>query len=69
MQVLRHSQIAMTMEIYSGVLIAKAGSALKRLGRQPDGWLLYFVLYEHRKPITSSKSVLEVELRVSEFRT
>ena len=22
--------------------------ALKRLGRQRDGWLLYFVLYEHR---------------------
>ena len=48
MQVLRHSQIAMAMEIYSEVLIAKAGSALKRLGRQPDGWLLYFVLHEHR---------------------
>ena len=39
----------MTMEIYSEVLIAKAGSALKRLGRQADGWLLYFVLYGHRK--------------------
>jgi integrase len=37
MQVLRHSQIAMTMEIYSEVPTAKTRSALKRLGRKLDG--------------------------------
>jgi integrase len=37
MQILRHSQIAMTMEIYSEVPSAKTRSALKRLGRQLDG--------------------------------
>jgi integrase len=37
MQILRHSQIAMTMEIYSEVPTAKTRSALKRLGRQLDG--------------------------------
>jgi integrase len=37
MQILRHSQIAMTMEVYSEVLSAKTRSALKRLGRQLDG--------------------------------
>jgi hypothetical protein len=31
-QILRHSQIAMTMEVYSEVLTAKTRSALKRLG-------------------------------------
>jgi integrase len=43
MQILRHSQIAMTMEIYSEVPTAKTRSALKRLGR-PTRWLglLYF---------------------------
>ena len=34
MQILRHSQIAMTMEIYSEVPTAKTRSALKRLGRK-----------------------------------
>ena len=37
MQILRHSQIAMTMEVYSEVPTAKTRSALKRLGRQLDG--------------------------------
>jgi integrase len=37
MQILRHSQIAMTMEIYSEVPTAKTRSALRRLGRQLDG--------------------------------
>lgn len=37
MQILRHSQIAMTMEIYSEVPTAKTRSALKRLGRKLDG--------------------------------
>jgi len=37
MQILRHSQIAMTMDIYSEVPTAKTRSALKRLGRQLDG--------------------------------
>jgi len=37
MQILRHSQIAMTMEVYSEVPSAKTRSALKRLGRQLDG--------------------------------
>ncbi len=37
MQILRHSQIAVTMEIYSEVPSAKTRSALKRLGRQLDG--------------------------------
>jgi hypothetical protein len=34
MRILRHSQIAMTMEVYSEVPTAKTRSALKRLGRQ-----------------------------------
>jgi hypothetical protein len=38
MQILRHSQIAMTMEIYSEVPTARTRSALKRLGRQLDAW-------------------------------
>jgi integrase len=37
MQILRHSQIAMTMEIYSEVPTAKTRNALKRLGRKLDG--------------------------------
>jgi integrase len=37
MQILRHSQIAMTMEIYSEAPTAKTRSALKRLGRKLDG--------------------------------
>ena len=37
MQILRHSQIAMTMEVYSEVPTAQTRSALKRLGRQLDG--------------------------------
>ncbi|MGO9144596.1 MAG: tyrosine recombinase XerC [Streptosporangiaceae bacterium] len=37
MQILRHSQIAMTMEVYSEVPTDKTRSALKRLGRQLDG--------------------------------
>jgi integrase len=37
MQILRHSQIAMTMEVYSEVPTAKTRNALKRLGRQLDG--------------------------------
>jgi integrase len=36
MQILRHSQIAMTMEIYSDVPSAQTRSALKRLGRKLD---------------------------------
>ena len=37
MQILRHSQIAVTMEIYSEVPSAKTRSALKRLGKKLDG--------------------------------
>ena len=37
MQILRHSQISMTMEVYSEVPSAKARTALKRLGRKLDG--------------------------------
>jgi integrase len=37
MQILRHSQIAVTMEIYSEVPTAKTRNALKRLGRKLDG--------------------------------
>jgi integrase len=37
MQILRHGQIAMTMEVYSEVPSAKARNALKRLGRKLDG--------------------------------
>jgi integrase len=37
MQILRHSQIAMTMEVYSEVPSAKTRNALKRLGRKLDG--------------------------------
>ena len=37
MQILRHSQISMTMEVYSEVPTAKTRNALKRLGRQLDG--------------------------------
>jgi integrase len=37
MQILRHTQIAVTMEVYSEVPSAKTRSALKRLGRQLDG--------------------------------
>jgi integrase len=36
MQILRHSQIAMTMEVYSEVPSAKTRNALKRLGRKLD---------------------------------
>jgi integrase len=37
MQILRHSQISMTMEVYSEVPSAKTRNALKRLGRKLDG--------------------------------
>jgi len=37
MQILRHSQIAMTMEVYSEVPSAQTRKALKRLGKQLDG--------------------------------
>jgi hypothetical protein len=37
------------MEIYSEVLIAKAGSALRRLVGNPMARLLYFALSERRK--------------------
>ena len=37
MQILRHSQIVITMEIYSEVPSAKIRSALKRLGSKLDG--------------------------------
>jgi hypothetical protein len=37
MHILRHSQIAMTMAIYSEVPTAKTSSALKRLDRQLYG--------------------------------
>jgi uncharacterized Zn-finger protein len=37
MQILRHTQITVTMEVYSEVPSAKTRSALKRLGRQLDG--------------------------------
>lgn len=36
MQILRHSQISMTMEVYSEVPSAKTRNALKRLGRKLD---------------------------------
>jgi integrase len=37
MQILRHSQISMTMEVYSEVPSAKTRNALRRLGRKLDG--------------------------------
>jgi hypothetical protein len=37
-ELLRHSQIAMTMEIYTEVSTAKTRSALKRLGGKFDRW-------------------------------
>lgn len=37
MQILRHSQIAMTMEVYSEAPSAQTRNALKRLGKQLDG--------------------------------
>jgi hypothetical protein len=37
MQILRHTQIKVPMEVYSEVPSAKTKSALKRLGRQLDG--------------------------------
>jgi integrase len=37
MQILRHSQISMTMEVYSEVPSAKTRTALKRLGSKLDG--------------------------------
>jgi hypothetical protein len=37
MQILRHSQIAVTMEIYSEVPSATTRNALKRLGRHLNG--------------------------------
>jgi hypothetical protein len=37
MQTLRHTQITVSMEVYSEVSSAKTRSALKRLGRQLDG--------------------------------
>lgn len=50
MQILRHSQIAMTMEVYSEVPTAKTRSALKQLGRQRDDQgCCTFVLYGDRK--------------------
>jgi integrase len=50
MQILRHSQIAMTMEIYSEMPTAKTRSALTRLGRQLDGQgCCTSVLYGDRK--------------------
>jgi hypothetical protein len=36
MQILRHSQIAVTMNVYSEVSSKATRSALKRLGRQLD---------------------------------
>ena len=37
MQILRHSQISMAVEVYSEVPSAKTRNALKRLGRKLDG--------------------------------
>jgi hypothetical protein len=37
MQILRHTQFTVTMEVYSQVPSAKTRSALKRLGRQLGG--------------------------------
>lgn len=37
MQILRQSQIAMTMEVYSEAPSAQTRNALKRLGKQLDG--------------------------------
>jgi hypothetical protein len=62
MQILRHGQIAMSMEVCSEVPAAETRSALKRLGRQLHGELA--LLYGHWKgPVLCSKSALEVELR------
>jgi hypothetical protein len=54
MQILQHSQIAMTIEVYSEVPTVKTKSALNRLGGQQDSQRL---LYEGWKgPIRCSKS-------------
>jgi len=59
MQILRHGQVAMTVEIYSEVSTAKKRS--QAAGREAR-WL--GLLYGSQKePIRRSKSALEVELR------
>ena len=37
MQILRHSQIAVTMNIYSEVISSDTRDALKRLGKEHEG--------------------------------
>ena len=50
MQILRHSRISMTMEVYSEVSSTRTGNALKRLGRKLDGWGgCTFLLYRCQK--------------------
>ena len=62
MQILWHSQIALTMEIYSEVPTARTRSALEQLSRQLDGQPT--LLYEDLNgPIPYSESALDVELR------
>jgi len=36
MQILRHSKIAVAMEVYAEVVSASTKDALRRLGEQPD---------------------------------
>jgi hypothetical protein len=62
MQILWHSQIALTMEIYSEVPTARTRSALEQLSRQLDGQPT--LLYEDLNgPIPYSESALDVGLR------
>ncbi len=51
MQILRHSQIAVTMNVYSEAPSKATQKALKRLGRQLHGYapLLYFAAVQDRK--------------------
>lgn len=61
MQILRRSQIAMTMEVYSEVPTAKTRSALKRLGSQlDDEGCCTFALYEAESAGSVLKPALDL---------
>jgi hypothetical protein len=43
MQILRHSRITVTMDVYSEVPSEATQEALRRLGESLDGWLLLHI--------------------------
>ena len=55
MRILRHAQMAVTMEIYAQASSKSTQDALKRLGDslQGGGQLLYSLLYDTRKAVHS----------------